>query len=136
MVITGLAAVLFISVVGIGAGKGWYAVYSRMSAIDALGVTLTSLLILVPMAALEEIAVRGYLLQTLKRSLGRWGAVLVSSKARVSNGFVGVAVAGRLSLEGTARALVSVSLPMVVAAAAGFGLGLLLGRRSTVDSRQ
>jgi membrane protease YdiL (CAAX protease family) len=75
----GLAAVLFISVVGIGAGKGWYAVYSRMTAIDALGVTLTSLLILVPMAVLEEVAVRGYLLQTLNRSVGRWGAVLVSS---------------------------------------------------------
>ena len=57
------------------------------------------------------------------------GAVLVSSRARVSNGFVGVAIAGRVSFEGTARALVSVSLPMIVAAAAGFGLGLLLGRR-------
>lgn len=74
-----LAAVLFISVVGVGAGKGWYAVSSQASAVDALGITLVSLLILLPLAAVEEIAVRGYLLQTLGRSVGKWGGLLLSS---------------------------------------------------------
>lgn len=74
-----LAALLFISVVGIGAGKGWYAVYSRTSAVDALGITAVSLLILLPLAAVEEITVRGYLLQTLGRSVGKWGGLVISS---------------------------------------------------------
>jgi uncharacterized protein len=74
-----LAAVLFISVVGIGAGKGWYSVYSRMTAIEGLVVTLGGLGIVLPLAAVEEIAVRGYLLQALERSWGRWLAVAVSS---------------------------------------------------------
>lgn len=60
------------------------------------------------------------------------GAVLVSREARVSNGFVGVAIAGKLSFEGRARALVTISLPMLAAAAAGFGLGMLLGHRRRV----
>jgi hypothetical protein len=57
------------------------------------------------------------------------GAVLVSREARVSQGFVGLIVAGRVTLEGTARALVTVSVPLLAAAAAGFGLGVLIGRR-------
>jgi len=57
------------------------------------------------------------------------GAVLLSREARVSNGFVGLIVAGRVSLEGTARTLATISLPLVVAAATAFGLGILVGRR-------
>ena len=56
------------------------------------------------------------------------GAVLVSREARVSNGLVGVALAGRLSLEGNARALVSIRLPILAAVAAGFALGLVFSR--------
>lgn len=78
---TALAAVLFISVVGVGAGKGWYALYTRAGAVEALGITLAGFLILLPLAAVEEIAVRGYLMHALGRTFGRTGAVLVSSGA-------------------------------------------------------
>ena len=57
------------------------------------------------------------------------GAFLVSREARVSNGTVGVVIANRVSFEGSARALLTISLSTVAAATLGFGLGLLFGRR-------
>ena len=57
------------------------------------------------------------------------GGVLLSREAHVTNGFVGVVVAGRVTLEGTARALATISLPVAAAAAAGFALGMLFGKR-------
>jgi hypothetical protein len=59
------------------------------------------------------------------------GAVLVSRQARVTSGFVGVVVAGRVSLEGRARAMVTLSGPLLVGAAIGLTVGLLFGRRRT-----
>ncbi len=59
------------------------------------------------------------------------GALLVSRQVRVTNGFVGVVVAGRVTLEGTARALVTLSGPVLVGAAIGFAVGVLFGRRRT-----
>lgn len=58
----------------------------------------------------------------------RGGAILVSRQARVTNGFVGLLVAGRVTLEGSARSLLTLSAP-VAAAAAGLLLGVLVGRR-------
>jgi hypothetical protein len=57
------------------------------------------------------------------------GAFLLSRRARVTNGFVGVIVAGRVTLEGTARTLLTVSGGAIAAVAAAFGLGLLFGER-------
>jgi hypothetical protein len=56
------------------------------------------------------------------------GALLLSRRARVTQGLVGVLVAGRVSLDGGARALVHVSLPVAAAAVAGLAIGLVLGR--------
>jgi hypothetical protein len=79
---------------------------------------------------------------TVSRGGGQWlvagrdqtieqggGVILVSRQARLTHGFVGLLVAGRVSLEGSARALLTLSPPVVVAAAAGLAVGLLLGRR-------
>jgi hypothetical protein len=57
------------------------------------------------------------------------GAFLVSRQARVSGGFIGVLVAGRVTLEGGAKALLTIPLPVAAAAAAGFVAGMLIGRR-------
>jgi hypothetical protein len=64
--------------------------------------------------------------QTLEQS---GGAILASRHARVTNGFVGLLVAGRVTLDGSARALLTLSAPALAAAAAGLALGLLWGRR-------
>lgn len=57
------------------------------------------------------------------------GAILLSRQARVSKGFVGLLVAQRVTLEDGARALFAPTLPVAVAALAGFALGALAGRR-------
>lgn len=57
------------------------------------------------------------------------GAILLSRHAHVSQGVVGLLVAGRVTMDGGARALLTVSVPVAAAAAAGFLAGLLLGRR-------
>lgn len=75
----GLAGALFVSVVGVGAGKGWYSVHPRLDAGDGLRVALAAFLIILPLAALEEVAMRGYLLRALGRSWGRVGGLLGSS---------------------------------------------------------
>ena len=74
-----LAAVFFVSVVGVGAGKGWYAVHGVAHALDALAITGVGFLILLPFAAVEEISMRGYLLQAVGRSCGKIAGVLGST---------------------------------------------------------
>jgi membrane protease YdiL (CAAX protease family) len=75
----GMAAALFISVAGIAAGKGWYDIRSLASAPQALAITVTGLLILLPFAAVEEISMRGYVLQAVSRSWGPAAGVAVST---------------------------------------------------------
>jgi hypothetical protein len=58
------------------------------------------------------------------------GAVLVSRAAHVTNGFVGLVVSARTTLDGNARVLATVSMPVALAAVAGLLLGLVLGRRA------
>ncbi len=58
------------------------------------------------------------------------GAVLVSRSAHVTDGFVGLVVSARTTLDGNARALATVSMPVALAAVAGLLLGLALGRRA------
>jgi hypothetical protein len=60
------------------------------------------------------------------------GAILVSGQAHVTNGFVGLLVASRVTLEGSAHALLTLSAPVAAAAAAGLVVGLWLGRRRGV----
>jgi hypothetical protein len=58
------------------------------------------------------------------------GAVLVSRRAHVENGLVGIVVAGRVTLGSGARAALTLSGPIAVVAAAGLLLGVLIGRAS------
>ncbi|HEU4753508.1 MAG TPA: type II CAAX endopeptidase family protein [Armatimonadota bacterium] len=76
-----LATVLFVSVVGIGAGKDWFNIRSVNSALGALVITAVGAFILLPYAAVEEISMRGYLLHAAGRSWGRAGGVLASTLA-------------------------------------------------------
>ena len=64
--------------------------------------------------------------QTIERG---GGAALISRHARVRNAFIGLLISGRTTLEGPNRVLVQLSLPTAAAAAAGFAMGLMLGRR-------
>jgi hypothetical protein len=57
------------------------------------------------------------------------GAILLSRQARVTNGFVGLLLAQRVTMDGTARALRTVPVSVAAAATAAFVLGLLLGRQ-------
>jgi hypothetical protein len=57
------------------------------------------------------------------------GAVLLSRQARVTNGFVGLLVAGHVTLEGNARTLVTISAPVAAVLAAGVIALAALGRR-------
>jgi membrane protease YdiL (CAAX protease family) len=66
----GLAGALFISVVGVGAGKGWFSVFNRLNAVDGAIVLHVGFVLLLPLAALEEVAVRGFLQRALGRTLG------------------------------------------------------------------
>lgn len=74
-----LAAVLFISIVGVGLSLGWY----RFTAISQLGSGLLTsavgLLILLPFAAVEEVSMRGFVQHAGARSWGKWGGLVVSS---------------------------------------------------------
>lgn len=63
------------------------------------------------------------------------GAMMLTRQARVTNGFIGVLIAGQVTLEGNARALLRVSLPVAAAAAAGFVLGGLASRFSRREPR-
>jgi membrane protease YdiL (CAAX protease family) len=76
---TGLAVALVISVVGYGAGRGIYQVRENADLLGALAITAGGYLLVLPLAALEELAVRGYLLRALQRSSGTTGAVVGSA---------------------------------------------------------
>jgi len=75
----GLAAVLFISVVGVGLSVGWY----RLTAVTSPGSSLLTagvgLLILLPFAAVEEVSMRGFVQHAATRSWGKWGGLAASS---------------------------------------------------------
>jgi len=77
----GLAGALFISVVGVGAGKGWYSVHTRLNAVDAAIVLHVALVLILPLAALEEVAIRGYLQRAFGRTGGPVGGLVASSLA-------------------------------------------------------
>ena len=77
----GLATLLFVSIIGTGLGLGWYRFASVSSLPSALLTAVVGLVILLPFAAVEEIALRGYVLRAGTRSWGKWGAVVVSSLA-------------------------------------------------------
>jgi membrane protease YdiL (CAAX protease family) len=76
-----LSAVLFISVIGFGAGRGLYEVLPRAHGWEVWIISVVGFLILLPFAAVEEIVMRGYLLQAVRRSWGTEGAVVVSTVA-------------------------------------------------------
>ncbi len=77
----GLAALLFVSVVGVGAITGLYQLHSSVSAIDALTITLGGLLVYLPLALIEEIAFRGYVFSAAER---RWGAAVAVGVSSVA----------------------------------------------------
>ncbi len=76
-----LATVLFISVVGVGAAQNLYFVRNAASAVDAMVITVVGFFLLLPMAAVEEITMRGYVLQVGARSWGTAGGVAASTAA-------------------------------------------------------
>ncbi|MBM3457089.1 MAG: CPBP family intramembrane metalloprotease [Armatimonadetes bacterium] len=71
-----LSVFFLVWVVGIGAALGWYEVRAAYSPYPGWAVLLVSLGILLPPAAVEELACRGYLYRALGRSWGPMGAVL------------------------------------------------------------
>ncbi|MCC2668404.1 MAG: family intrarane metalloprotease [Armatimonadetes bacterium] len=75
----GLAAVLFISVVGTGISLGWYRLDSLVPGPSGLLTAAVGLVILLPFAAVEEISFRGYVMHAGRRSWGAWGGVIGSS---------------------------------------------------------
>jgi hypothetical protein len=58
------------------------------------------------------------------------GAALIAKEAHVSEGNVGVLIAGRATFAPGARVFVRASPALAVAAAAGFAAGWLFGRRA------
>ncbi|HEX7018405.1 MAG TPA: hypothetical protein VF159_00235 [Gemmatimonadaceae bacterium] len=62
--------------------------------------------------------------QTIERG---GGAALISGRAHVTHGFVGLLIAGRATLDANSRAFVNIPLAGAAAIAAGFALGLVLG---------
>jgi uncharacterized protein len=76
-----LAAVLFISVVGVGVGSNWFSIRLAAGTLEALVIPPVGFLLLLPLAAVEEIAMRGYLLNAVARSWGRGAGVAVSTLA-------------------------------------------------------
>jgi membrane protease YdiL (CAAX protease family) len=75
-----LAGVLFLSMVGCGARYGWYEVrLDARSAAEGWSIALGGLALLLPYAAVEEIAMRGYLLNVFARSWGRGAGMLGST---------------------------------------------------------
>jgi hypothetical protein len=57
------------------------------------------------------------------------GAALIAKEAQVSEGMVGVLIAGRATMAAGARVLVRATPAVVLAAVAGFAAGWLSGRR-------
>lgn len=76
-----LAGVLFVSVVGTGVARGWYHVQPWNGGAGALWIALLGGVSLLPFAAVEEVSMRGYLLQSAARSGGRWVGLAFSTLA-------------------------------------------------------
>lgn len=76
-----LAGVLFVSVVGVGIARGWYSAQLASGPGKALLIALIGAVILLPYAAIEEVSMRGYVLQSASRTGGRWVGVVVSTVA-------------------------------------------------------
>jgi len=76
-----LALVLFCSLVGLGAARGLYDVQLAATAREVPVVLAAGFVLLLPFAALEEIAMRGYVFHAAKRSWGAAGAVAASTLA-------------------------------------------------------
>jgi membrane protease YdiL (CAAX protease family) len=74
-----LAAVLFISVVGVGLRLGWYRIAAITDPVGSLATLLVGFLILLPFAAVEEVSMRGFVQHAAARSWGKWGGLLASS---------------------------------------------------------
>lgn len=75
----GLAVALFVSVVGIGLSRDAFSIRPPVSLGQSLLTVLGGFLVLLPFAAVEEVATRGVLMRALGRSWGAWGALLASS---------------------------------------------------------
>lgn len=76
-----LAGILFVSLVGIGAARGWFVFRGIAPVGQTLLVAIFGFLLLLPYAAVEEIAIRGYFFQAARRSWGTAGALVASSLA-------------------------------------------------------
>jgi len=76
-----LAGALFVSVVGTGGHYGWYRIGEARSGAEAAAIVIGGFALLLPLAAVEEIAMRGYLLPALGRSWGRAAGVIGSTVA-------------------------------------------------------
>ena len=64
------------------------------------------------------------------------GAALIAKEAQVSEGTVGVLIAGRATMASGARVLVRATPAVALAAAAGFAAGWLFGHRGPSSRRQ
>ena len=76
-----LAGVFFVSIVGLGIASGWYSAQLASGPAGALLIALIGAVILLPYAAIEEVSLRGYVLQSAARTGGRWVGVVVSTLA-------------------------------------------------------
>jgi membrane protease YdiL (CAAX protease family) len=63
----------------VGLLAGWYTVTGVSGFLQSVGILLVAFVIAIPAAAVEEITIRGYVLQTLREQYGTKGAVLISS---------------------------------------------------------
>ncbi|MFN3650001.1 MAG: type II CAAX prenyl endopeptidase Rce1 family protein [Armatimonadota bacterium] len=80
----GLAAALALIVFGYAAGKGWLQVDARLGLPQAVAMLAGGVLVLLPLALLEEVALRGYLLRSLARSAGPAAGVVAAALASVA----------------------------------------------------
>lgn len=118
-----LGAALFATVFGVGALLGWYRVTGVLPAGRALVLIVAAVLILLPMAAAEEIALRGYVLQALAQRYGsRWALGISAVVFALCHGanpnagwpaYLGITVAGLYlgaAYLGTARLWLPIAL--------------------------
>jgi membrane protease YdiL (CAAX protease family) len=75
----GLAAVFFVSVAGVGAARGLYTVHFAAPDADAAAIAGVGFILLLPFAAVEEISMRGYVLNAASRSWGKAGGLAAST---------------------------------------------------------
>jgi hypothetical protein len=76
-----LAGVFFVSVVGVGIAGGWYSVQFSSGLPGAVLIAVIGTAILLPFAAVEELGMRGYVLQAAARSGGPLVGLAVSAVA-------------------------------------------------------